>query len=114
MNTVNVSRGAGWLRIVLSVACFAAVAMGVYLLVLNDGMLSWNLDGVRHLQFYAIIALYVVTFLAAVVGTISGVAAARSPGKAPGWALNIALVVLLALTLWTRIAILDAVVFQDL
>ena len=69
--------------------------------------------GCTSFQFYAFIALYVVTFLAAVVGIISGVAAVRSPGKAPGWALNIALVVLLAFTLWTRSAILDAVVFHD-
>jgi len=114
MNTVNVSRGTGWIRVILAVAGFGAVALGAYLLVMLNGTLQWNLDGGNDVRFYLFIALYIVTFLAAVVGIISGVAAVRSPGRAQGWALNVGLVVLLALTLWTRSAILDAVVFLDL
>ena len=74
---------------------------GAYLLVVNHGTDYWNFGGGSQIRLYAFIALYFVTFLAAVVGLISGVAAVRSPGHAPGWILNVALVALLALTLWT-------------
>ena len=110
MNTVNVSRGTGWIRVILAVACFGAVGWGVYLLWKYHDTAYANLS---HVLVYVHPAVYLVTFLAAVVGIISGVVGIRSPGKAPGWILNVALVVLLALTLWacasvqTGIATLD-------
>jgi len=100
MNTVNVSRGTGWIRVILAVACFGAVGWGVYLLWKYHDTVYRNLGGLYHFGFYSILALYLVTFLAAVVGVISGASAVRSPGKAPGWILNLALVVLVALTFW--------------
>ena len=110
MNTVNVSRGTGWIRVILAVACFAAVGMGVYLLWKYHDTAYKNLAATA---MYLHPALYLVTFLAAVVGIISGVVAIRSPGHERGWVLNVVLLVLMVLTAWSCVVVESGIVTAD-
>ena len=113
MNTVNVSRRAGWLRVLLSIACFCAIALTAYGFLGNHRSAFYNMRSMEPVYFYAIGVGLLVTFLAAIVGTISGVAAVRAPGNARGWVLNTVLAVLLALTLFVAQYTQEYVAYLD-
>ena len=101
MNTVNVSRGSGWIRVILAVACFAALGWAVYAFAMTHESVRWNPAGLGNIYVPSSLVLFGITFLGAVVGAISGVAGVRSPGDAHGWVLNTVLVLLLVTTLWS-------------
>ncbi|MCR6712628.1 MAG: hypothetical protein NVV57_07975 [Demequina sp.] len=110
---VNVSKGTGWLRVLLSLASFGAVAWAVYALVGNHGSAYHNMSSQDPVYYYAILICLLVTFLAALIGMISGVAGVRSPGDAPGWVFNLVLVALLAATLWSAVVAFGYIAYLD-
>ena len=101
MNTVKLSRGAGWIRVILAVACFAALAWAVYAFAITHDSVRWDPTGLGDIYFPSSLVLFGITFLGAVVGAISGVAAVRSPGDGRGWVLNTVLALLLVTTIWS-------------
>ena len=113
MNTVNVSRGTGWLRVLLSIACFASIGLAVYGFVGNHRSAFYNMRSMEPIHFYASGVGLLVTFLAAIVGLISGVSAVRAPGAARGWVLNTVLALLLALTLFVAQYTQEFVAYLD-
>jgi hypothetical protein len=109
---VNVSRRTGWVRVLLSVACLAALAWAVFRFATNHGSVYNNL-GDDHLYYYVFLGLYLMTFLTVLIGFISGIAGVRKPGDAAGWVFNLALVVFAALNLWSAVLVQGSVVYPN-
>ena len=110
---VNVSRRTGWVRLFLAIACLAALAWALSGLLSHQRSAYHNLSYQEPAIYYAILACLLVTFLAALVGLISGVAGVRHPGDAPGWLFNLVLGLLLAGTLYSAVVAQGYIAYLD-